>query len=315
MARRRGPAKILFVGDTHIGEAPNLAGLPLPPRLLRGEGTIAEYWTRFVQRLLMDEPAFYINTPGTKFLQHQALSIPGKAWEAGFPVSFEELGYKETGSTKLKQLSRVYLNTAAIEEARAKWIQRIGLQKDYTSLLIPMQNQAKRKDSQGYCMSSITIAHAVNPLLGPKHQVTISVSYRITEAIVKFGADLAFLHQVVIPMILHDLPIDYTLKAVNFYFASVFVGPLFFPALFPTTHPVEFLRALEDNIPYEPSGAGRHIYRSFFGFFSRCWRYRGTYYNYHLQRRMHALYERALEVGLITSDEIESYLREKGAIE
>ncbi len=281
------------------------------PPVLIGQGTIGEYWVQFILGLLGRQSAVYIDPAGRKFLQNQTLSIPGDAWQQGFPLTFADLGYSAEGS-KLGQLSRIYLNPQYVEAARAKWKERLAQGKDYTSLVIPMQNQAKRAESQGYCMAHLVISHAVTPLHHrPKHSVTITLSYRVTEAIVKFGADLIFLHRVVIPMLLEGMGVDFYLDSVNFHFASVFVSPMFIPALYGIVGPIPLLTYLEANLPFEPGGDGSLIYRTCYGVFRRWWRARTKSYKYATRQRMHNLAQKALDQGFVDPLAVDTYIERK----
>jgi len=183
---------------------------------------LREHWINFIEKVLFEVPASHIEFSGHKFVDSLILTIPGKDWQkkdSGFDIT--ELGYASKKS-KFSQLKRIYYSPENISMAKTKMEDRE--EKDFTSVSISTLAGAKNSKSQGHCIISIIISKILST-----GEVNVSVFYRNTELIRKFGADLLFLKEVVIPDILGDIPI----KKISFHFANAFFSPMFLPVLIP----------------------------------------------------------------------------------
>lgn len=147
----------------------------------------------------------------------------------GLPeIDLAGIGYARP-EVKLDQLRRNYLDEAEI--TRAADLLKAREAKSLTSVGISFRGAPKtRAGSQGWCIESAVIVHT-------ETECHATVFYRMTEVILKFAADLAFLQEVfervgVIP------------RTVEFHFSLSWVGMQFLPVLFVSNPPVRLLEDL-----------------------------------------------------------------------
>lgn len=267
--------------------------------------TLADYWYRFIREVLLDLPTFYMSSTGRKYVANATMVVPGEAWHAGFPLSINDLGYKGKDS-KINQLKRIYYNEEAVEAARDKLTTRSKEEKDFTSVAIPTMSNKKDHRSQGYCMNSIVITHIPKGPKVPEALTYITIFYRITEVIQKFGADLIFLNQLVIPEILQG---GYKITEVRLQFTNAYFSPLFFPVLYHFVDPVELMEELENRMdnPGYPA------------LFKSCLRAAALpfiqgnpdHYKYRMRRLMHLLALSHLEAGRISRDKMMEFISQR----
>lgn len=203
---------------------------------------ITNYWLHLVDSVLR-QPGDYLTSSGRKYISNFYLEIPGSAWEEGFRPSLVDLGYGGKSSTKFNQLSKTYLNRPAVEAAMVRMRSRVETKKDFTSVAISTFAGAKDSRSQGHCMNSIVLTYIPRPADG-KTLYYIDVHYRQTEIIKKFGADLLFLSEVVVPMLELE---GVKITAVRFFFSNVFFSALFIAILYPWLTPQELWRKIDKS--------------------------------------------------------------------
>ena len=147
-------------------------------------------------------------------------------------------GYAESGSHKMTSLKRHYLN----EDARDKALEKLSIivsKKRYGSVGFPLTGEEKTWTKQDFCIQAITITNGTTSEDCPG---VVHVFYRTTEIIKKFGADLVFLRDEVLP------PVEEICKlnSINFYFSNLTVHPMFFPTLLSHINdPVTFLEDIK----------------------------------------------------------------------
>lgn len=267
--------------------------------------SMADCWYNFIREVLLDLPTFYISSTGRKYISNATMVVPGDAWHAGFPLTMNDLGYKGKTS-KINQLKRTYFNQEAVEAVRDKLTTRTKEEKDFTSVSVPTMANKKDGRSQGYCMNSIVITHLPKGPKVPEPLTYITVFYRITEVIQKFGADLIFLNQLVIPEILQD---KYKITEVRFQFTNAYFSPLFLPVLYYFVDPADLMEELEARIEVP----GYHaLYKS-------CLRAAALpfiqknpdHYKYRMRRLMHLLALVHLEAGRISRDKMMEFISQR----
>lgn len=197
---------------------------------------VSKHWMKFILKTLIS-PTYYMASTGRKYSNGISFSIPGEDWDEPLKFNVSDLGYQGQ-STKMSQLTRVYFNGEEIKKARAKLSDRVDKDMDFTSIAIPMKGGDKKKDSQGHCILSCIVNH-----MPKNNQTDITFVYRATEVIQKFGADLIFLHDIVLPKLL--LP-GMKINRVNFIFNTAFFSPLFIPVLYKYFSPLEILQSIYD---------------------------------------------------------------------
>lgn len=157
-----------------------------------------------------------------KIVQAVPWVTDGKDWLGDDPFSFSDLGYSPKDN-KVNQLTRIYYNEAAVEEARVKLKSRMDDDRTQTSVGIVMKGDDKDSRSQGHCIQNIVVTHAEVP---KREIVTLDIFYRSTEGVKKFLADVLFLKRVVFPGILEGMPWP---DHIRFYFSNVYLSALFMP--------------------------------------------------------------------------------------
>lgn len=135
--------------------------------------------------------------------------------------SYGDLGYSQA---KARNMMRIYFNEGSLKAAASKAAKR----KDHaiTSVAFTFVNATKRSESQGHCMQTGVFS------FGRKHEPTLTLFYRSTEVTKKFGADLVFLREEVVPEL---CPEDFLRKGqrfnVVFNFAMCYFSIHFIPIL------------------------------------------------------------------------------------
>lgn len=212
--------------------------------------TLLTQWLEFVTRQSLSAP-FYMSGV-QKIRRNVVLTLPGDEFFDGM-VGIESFGYVGTGG-KLKILERHYLNherrDAALELIKLKCEQR-----SYGSVQFPLTGEVKKWTNQDFCMSSCTVTY----FPGPKLEVTIF--YRTTEIIKKFGADLIFLRDVVLPSFHALQSIDH----VTFVFSNLTVHPMFYTTfLAHQLQPITFLKLLDRHDPRFHQGVQKWMQKYLF---------------------------------------------------
>lgn len=168
-------------------------------------------------------------------------SIPGP-----LPVpQLNSLGY--SGPAKLRALQRLYYDPLEVEKAKAMILKRQG--KSHSSVALRLRGQEKDQRSQGHCMQTMVITfHEKAP------GCSVGITYRSTEVVQKFSADLVLIDQM-----FRDLQI--VPHTINFYFENAYLSAVFLPTLFRFSDPVKFLTYLGEQDAHFHSIACRTLSR------------------------------------------------------
>lgn len=257
----------------------------------------------FVRTVLLTAPPVFISSAGRRYTSHIGFQIPGTVWSKGLTLRMEDLGYKSY-SSKVSRLSKYYLNLPALESCREKLVNRRGRKMDFTSVALPTIAGDKDSRSQGHCMLAI-VATMIQPRARDNPKLEVSVLYRITEVVKKFGADLIFLHQEVIPRL---IPKDWEISAVNFHFTNAYFSPLFMPILYQYQDPVDLLEELLQHIDSRDPRQ--------YALFKSCCRAVAlpllqsdpNHYNYRARRLMHMVAQEALANGWVDAQRVHDFL-------
>lgn len=158
-----------------------------------------------------------------KIVQGVMWKTTGEVWQGPDPFTFKDLSYSGKDN-KVNQLERIYYNDENVQAARSKLKERTDDDRAQTSVSIVMRGEDKDPRSQGHCIQTIVLSHAI--LSGSREITTLDVFYRSTEAIKKFLADVLFLKKVVFPRIMEGLPWP---TEIRFYFSNVYLSALFMP--------------------------------------------------------------------------------------
>jgi hypothetical protein len=204
--------------------------------------TLADNWMELMNKLA-ESPTSSTQFSGIKYIADLVHTMPGEAFLGPTGYVLEELGYSGSGA-KLAALKRIYMDEESIQIAQQKLKDRE--KQEFSSVVVNTIAGTKQKRSQGHCITSIIVTR--NTKKRGQRDIRLSVMYRMTESVRKFGADLIFFKEVLFPAILGDDIIN--LKQVSFHFANISFSPLFFPILLSKLGDegvTPFLDKLEEN--------------------------------------------------------------------
>lgn len=160
--------------------------------------------------------------------------------------SYEGFGY---GANKEKQLIRNYVNDD--EFARVKAILDKRRDQSFTSVAVSLRGNAKESRSMGWCMLSLVITRVARP-----QKELVEFHYRSTELILKFGADLVFARNYLLPQLgLHP-------SIIRYRFANAFISGVYFPYICTWWDPIDFLTEVKERDPRFFGPATRFFLRS-----------------------------------------------------
>lgn len=263
---------------------------------------ITQKWMDFVESLILYHPASAY-AQERKFVEGTTLIFPSKVWNKGYSHTLPDLGYSASSKgSKMKQLMRDYYNKPSIEEAK-KTIAKRGGQAVTTVGVSTLAGN--KSNAQGHCIRSLTLNY-FSPQHTPdkKPRLTIDIYYRTTELLRKFGADLVFLYDHLIPDIIGNNPWKIEEPdEVRLYFSSCFFSALYVPVFYKYKDPVKFLTQMEttDNT----SGFyGRCIFRT-----KTMLERDASHYKFRSRRNMQELSDKFFEEGHINKKELEKFLR------
>lgn len=136
-------------------------------------------------------------------------------------IQLTNFGYVKNSPRKRAQLKQHYYNEKSIDSAKDLFKKILEVKKS-GSVSINFHGTKTGDKKQDFCMCSMAITKLTKP------KVRFDVFYRNVDIIKRFGADLIFLRDEVLPNF-DMLPTD----SINFYFSTVNLNPLFFPILVP----------------------------------------------------------------------------------
>ena len=195
-----------------------------------------------IRRVVL-EPAF-LYSGVRKIVQNQTWEVDGDTFN-NHALSYTELGY---GKNKEKQLERNYINPQELERVQQILTKRKKHQ--FTSVAMLMRGGVKDSRSMGWCMLNTIVTS------GPKLQTVVEVQYRSTELILKFGADLVFLRDLL------NKRLGVHPDLVRFRFANAYLSGVFMPTYCRFNDPVAFLELLWQKDRKLFSGGTRFFLRS-----------------------------------------------------
>jgi len=202
---------------------------------------LEDWWADWNYSLLMGKQDAYCQI--RKMYQHQRISVPWEVFQTGIDTSYVQMGYGNETS-KEKQLTRNYFNEEELVSMRDLFLERInasGGKGDQSAISARLGAQKKKNSSMGFCMQTVTM----NQLKGGCF--SLDMCYRSTETMVKFLADLKYLHEVLFPFILEDCPVQP--DKVTFNFSIVYYSLEFMPVFFQFFEVLETLERLKEEDP------------------------------------------------------------------
>lgn len=191
------------------------------------------YWALFTQHLCSKKPAGYAEV--RKIFHDQKLVIPYDCFN--LELEAKSIGYS-SWKTKLKQLDTYYFNLEELNKVNLEAKRRFL--KGHFCLTARFGNKEKRKESMGICLQTITLNYV-------EGELNVDVYYRSTEVTQKFLADLKFLQDKVLPILLEGLLVKPAY--IRFRFASLYISPVFLPIM--VTHcGVDLIKSIVKNDSY-----------------------------------------------------------------
>jgi hypothetical protein len=195
--------------------------------------TLKKEWVDFVHRLAFEKPRYYSGPQ--KILQGQTWKVKRDDFFDD-SLSLQSFGYSDNGN-KMSALKRNYFNKEKVRAAR-KLVKQKWEQRTYGSAGFPLTHQVKH--NQDFCMQACTVTHF------PSGGLEVCIFYRVTEPIKKFGADLIFLRDIVLPRFDRVKSIEH----VTFMFSNISWHPMFI-CTFLAHHdnPISFMKKVKFDDP------------------------------------------------------------------
>lgn len=182
---------------------------------------LMQHWSEFVSDLCCTVPTAYVQI--RKMFNNVTWEVPFEDFD-GIDIPSESLAYA-SWETKFRQLDNNYLNLEEFEKCNAKAVGRLS--KIQTCVTARFGNKEKKKESMGFCMQTISLNLLKQPTEGnPKF--VVEVYYRSTEVGQKFLADLKYLHERVLPILLKGMPNP---DVIRFRFCTMYMSSMFLPIL------------------------------------------------------------------------------------
>lgn len=233
---------------------------------------LEEHWGEFIRTLSQTKPSAYVQI--RKIFRKITWDVPYQDWD-GLSLGVQNLGYSE-GPAKMNQLRRNYLNEDELIRARESLKERMS--KSQSCITARFGNKEKDSRSQGFCMQTISLNYLEKPEPG-EPKFVVELYYRSTEVGQKFFADLMFLDEIVLPLLLEGLPEP---DVIRFNFSTLYLSSMFLPIALQVINTVEFLEGVRDSDEK---------------WFSRCvksairkWLEEECNYNYRTRAKMHDIF-------------------------
>lgn len=179
---------------------------------------ITEHWLHQIKTLAYDSSEPLIVKGLTKLRIGHRFRIPGEDWLQGCSHDLVDLSYKSNES-KIRHLERNYFD----KDRYDMFLEKLDLRSDMGASILTFDfgHKPKRAKSQGYCLNNLT-------LVVDKKRAWVFLNYRSTEITQKFGADLYWLYNNIIPPLIEGKELQY----VDFTFGSAYSQGLFTILLF-----------------------------------------------------------------------------------
>lgn len=188
--------------------------------MARKRMTAMSHWRDFSKKLILETPTAFASN--RRIHTNKSFEVP---WEEFTPIlpniDLRTIGYAGWPA-KEKQLDRNYFNGEEFQKLNAIMKKRASKGQSCVTARFggPV---AKGEDSMGYCMQSISLNYIAKGVDGKPHRV-IEVHYRATELLKKFIADMIYLQEKILPIVLDGLPEP---TSIRFHFQTIDVNHLY----------------------------------------------------------------------------------------
>lgn len=188
---------------------------------------IRPYWLELMKDALYRKPLVGPQAALFRTVENISMYIPHEAWES-MPLSLEDLGYSGSGSKQRQWTSYYWPPDPEWDLFRGK----IEAIRDsggyYASLALPLKGvKAKEnivKGTKGNCLLNLVVNITRVRKEAPTYKVWLIGRY--TEIVKKFGADLYFVHGLLLPKvrsIIEDVLPDAQFRGVELYFTAAYL--------------------------------------------------------------------------------------------
>jgi len=188
---------------------------------------IRPYWLELMKDALYQKPSV---GPLTLFrtVENVSMHTPPEAWEY-IPFSLGDLGYSKSGSVKQRQWKSYYWPPEPEWSLFQEKIEALrGRSGYYASIAIPLKGVKAKEDTLKSTKGNCLLHLVVNITRERNKTLTYKVWLigRYTEIIKKFGADLYFVHGLLLPKvrsIIEDVLPEAKFRGVDFYFTAAYL--------------------------------------------------------------------------------------------
>lgn len=188
---------------------------------------IRPYWFELMKDVLYRKPSV---GPLTLFraVENVSMHTPPEAWEY-MPFSLKDFGYSGSGSAKQQRWKSYYWPPEPEWNLFQEKIEALhGRGKYYASIALPLKGVKTKEDivkgTKGNCLLNLVVNITQERKEAPVYKVWLIGRY--TEVVKKFGADLYFVHELLLPKvrsIVEDVLPDAQFRGVDFYFTAAYL--------------------------------------------------------------------------------------------
>ena len=188
---------------------------------------IRPYWLELMKEVLYRKPSV---GPLTLFrtVENVSMHTPPEVWEY-IPFSLEDLGYSSSGSAKQQRWESYYWPPEPEWNLFQEKIEALrGRSGYYASIALPLKGVKVKEDTlkstKGNCLLNLVVNITQKRKEAPAYKVWLIGRY--TEIVKKFGADLYFVHGLLLPKvrsIVEDVLPGSKFGGVDFYFTAAYL--------------------------------------------------------------------------------------------
>lgn len=190
---------------------------------------IRPYWLELMKDAYYRKPLVGPQTALFRTVENVSMHTPPEAWES-IPFRLEDFGYSSSGSTKQRQWMSYYWPPEPEWNLFQKKIEDLQDRGGYyASIALPLKGVKAKEDivkgTKGNCLLNLVI----NITRGRKKDdptYRVWIIGRFSEVIKKLGADLYFVHRLLLPQIrsiVEDVLPGAQFQGVNFYFTAAYI--------------------------------------------------------------------------------------------
>jgi len=188
---------------------------------------IRPYWLELMKDVLYRKPSV---GPLTLFrtVENVSMHTPPEAWEY-MPFSLNDLGYSGSGSVKQQRWESYYWPPEPEWNLFQEKIEALrGRGGYYASIALPLKGVKAKEDTikstKGNCLLNLVVNITGGRKEAPTYKVWLIGRY--TEIVKKLGADLYFIHGLLLPKvrsIVEDVLPGSKFRGVDFYFTAAYL--------------------------------------------------------------------------------------------